>query len=300
MIISAPENISDFLKSRDSFLIVKDKKTEFRVLDKDPRHISFDGSFKLMTISAKGIANLSNYYNQIGLLQVYYRFLGTQSIEDDIFLLHGSAAISNNGRTVLFGDSGRSIGKTLSSMELARLSSQYIADEFVFFDINSFEIFSDDNIPIHARQKTVDHFAKEHGMVITNEFFDKQELGWKFIKKAGLDLIVYVNFSEGKEGLEELSTDIAAKYAMVTLSAHLEKMLNPSLDRFQFDSQKDMVNMDNSQFEKARQKVIFDRLSSRLKDASLKIGHNIPSFELSVKTPCSVPLYIDTITSKNR
>src|SRR3990167_5926664 len=289
MIISAPENISDFLKSRDSFLIVKDKKTEFRVLDKDPRHISFDGSLKLMTISAKGIANLSNYYNQIGLLQVY-----------DRFLLHGSAAISNNGRTVLFGDSGRSIGKTLSSMELARLSSQYIADEFVFFDINSFEIFSDDNIPIHARQKTVDHFAKEHGMVITNEFFDKQELGWKFIKKEGLDLIVYVNFSEGKEGLEELSTDIAAKYAMVTLSAHLEKMLNPSLDRFQFDSQKDMVNMDNSQFEKARQKVIFDRLSSRLKDASLKIGHNIPSFELSVKTPCSVPLYIDTITSKNR
>src|SRR3989344_1480195 len=143
MIISAPENISDFLKSRDSFLIVKDKKTEFRVLDKDPRHISFDGSFKFMTISAKGIANLSNYYNQIGLLQVYYRFLGTQSIEDDIFLLHGSAAISNNGRTVLFGDSGRSIGKTLSSMELARLSSQYIADEFVFFEMTIFRYMPD-------------------------------------------------------------------------------------------------------------------------------------------------------------
>ena len=128
MIISGPDNIIRFLKSRDSFDLVKNKNIEFKVLDEDPRSISLNNNLTSITISAKGIGDLKNYYNQIGLLQAFYRFLGFQTIKDNVFLLHGSAVVYK-GQTILFADNGHSTGKTLASLELARLSNQYIVDE---------------------------------------------------------------------------------------------------------------------------------------------------------------------------
>ncbi|MDO8495986.1 MAG: hypothetical protein Q7S43_00845 [bacterium] len=295
MIISAPKNIVDFLESRGLCLVVKDKKIEFRVLDKDPRSICFDNDLQLMTISAAGISDLSNYYNQIGLLQAFYRFIGSRSLEDNIFLLHGSAALSGNGKAILFGDNGRSIGKTLSSMELAYQSRQYIGDEFIFLDTNSFEIFSDDGIPIHARPEVREHFTKKHGTTIAGEFFSKQELGWQFAKRRELGAMVYVNFSEDEERCTELSQDVAKEYAMITLCAHLQKMFNPELDRFQFISQSDSGKAGHEQGAVIERAEVYDRIKPRLEHASVVIAKTVPSFELFVNIPCHIPIFIDTI-----
>ena len=212
--------------------------------------------------------------------------------------MHGSAVVYR-GKTILFADNGRSIGKTLSSLELAHLSRQYIADEFIFIETNSLEIFSDDDIPIHFRQEVRDHFYQHHKTAVSEDFVSKKFLDWEFIKRKKLDLILYVNFSNTSEGFVKLSPEIAKKYAMTTLSAHLEKMLNPSLDRFQFIAQQDMVNTNNHQKTMVEQKEIFQELKPYLLSASEKITDIIPSFELSLKTPCSIPQYCDIIINNN-
>ncbi len=298
MIISGPDNITNFLKSRDSFRLADNKKAEFRVLDEDPRHISLNSDLTEIIISAKGIGDLKNYYNRIGLLQAFYRFLGFQITKDGIFLMHGSAVVYRD-KTILFADNGRSMGKTLSSLELAHLSRQYVADEFVFIDTNSLEIFSDDDIPIHFRQEVREHFSKHHAVVIGEEFVSKEFLSWKFIKQRKLDFILYVNFSDTEEGVVKLSPQIAKKYAMTTLSAHLAKMLDPSLDRFQFIAQQDTANTDDHKKTTVEQKEIFQQLEPYLLNASEEIVDKIPSFELYVKTPCTIPRYCDTIINNN-
>jgi hypothetical protein len=298
MIISGPDNLTRFLKSRDSFSLVKNKNIEFKILDKDPRGISLNNDLTSITISAKEIGDLKNYYNQVGLLQAFYRFLGFQTIKDDIFLLHGSAVVYK-GKTILFADNGRSIGKTLSSLELAHLSNQYIADEFIFIDTNLLEIFSDDDIPIHFRQEVRNHFSQHHDIVVAEEFILKEVLNCEFIKQKKLDFIVYTNFSKDKEGVVKLPSEIAKKYAITTLTAHLEKMLNPALDRFQFIAQQDMGNMGDSHETMIKQKEIFQKLQQHLLSASEKIIRAVPSFELFVKTPCSIPSYCDTIVNNN-
>src|SRR3989344_3923336 len=254
MIINAPINVSHFLKSRDSFALVKDKKLTFNVLSENPRSLRFNRILTFLTISAKEINDLKSNYNKIGLLQAFYRFLGFHSIDHNIFLL---------------------------------------------LDLNSFEIFSDDNIPIHIRQEARNHFVQHHNINTTKEFLLKQSLRFKFIKRRKLDFIFYVNFSNNKEGIKKLPHRVAAKYAMITLSAHLKKMLNPSLDRFQFITQQDNNFVKDEKRNIIIRRGIFKKVRLKLARASVKIARSVLSFELFVQNPCNIRKYIDTIIGEN-
>lgn len=268
------------------------------MLSENPRSLRFNRILTFLTISAKEINDLKSNYNKIGLLQAFYRFLGFHSIDHNIFLLHGSALIYNN-KAVLFADNGHSTKKTLPSLELAFISKEYIADEFLFLDLNSFEIFSDDNIPIHIRQEARNHFVQHHNINTTKEFLLKQSLRFKFIKRRKLDFIFYVNFSNNKEGIKKLPHRVAAKYAMITLSAHLKKMLNPSLDRFQFITQQDNNFVKDEKRNIIIRRGIFKKVRLKLARASVKIARSVLSFELFVQNPCNIRKYIDTIIGEN-
>ena len=239
MHIVAPANITEFLEKRVKSLVDKIDKITFVVKDEDPRSINFSFDLSTMTISAAGISDLSNSFNKIGLLQAFYRFIGFHMAPQDTFLLHCSSALYKD-KAVIFGDHGKA-GKTLSSVELGLSSHEYLADEFVFWDNVSGEIFSDEYIPIHLRDEVREHLGQWHGIKDSTEFVSNDFLKLNWNERKSLDLICYTTFTKEPERVALLTGPQAVDYARTTLSAHTQKMLNPALDHFQFIAMTDNI-----------------------------------------------------------
>ena len=294
MNIIAPPNVKEFLEKRVRSIVDKIGDVTFVVKDEDPRSINFSSDLSTMTISAAGINNLSNSFNKIGLLQAFYRFIGFHSVSMGTFLLHCSSAPYED-KSVIFGDHGKA-GKTLSSVELGLFSREYLADEFVFWDSVSGEIFSDEEIPMHLRSEVREHLSQRHQIKDSAEFVSNDFLKFNWNERKLLSLICYTTFTKEPEQAVVLTKLQAVDYARTTLSAHAQKMFNTTLDRFQFitmtdnTSQNIKANNMESTHSKEYQKLfpIFNQAAERLVDRA-------PSIEIFTDDPCRIPYLIKSI-----
>ncbi len=133
MNIVGPQTVKDFLKDRLQGLSIPD--AQFIVSNTGPRSATLSKDLLRLELSAPDIESLENPYNKIGLLQYFYRFAGLQLMHQNIYLMHGSAAVVND-KGIVFGDDGSSIGKTTAMIETAfdTEGKEYVGDEFVFWD----------------------------------------------------------------------------------------------------------------------------------------------------------------------
>lgn len=261
------------------------------------RSIEISDDCKQLKIAGYDIDDLTNPFNLIGIIQAIFRFIGIHSIKKDIYLLHGSASIINNN-AVCFGDDGKSTAKTLSSIECALNSKQYIGDEFCFLDMNTKKIFGYSFVPLHLRPKVKKHFIHTHKMIFPNSEYQETEAGY-FIepsklfdvlasKKLNSFVFIYLNSQRTK--LELLNNQQKKEAISVCLSAHLLKLFYPHLDRMQFVTKKDSIKSIPS--ERNLTKKLITRLS--LQNAISQIAKDFPCYRAYIKKPCDI---IDTMKS---
>lgn len=147
-------------------------------------------------------------------------------VNSDYQVLHGSATVTPRGKVLIFGDDGKSIGKTTCAFEVARHSKRWIADEFVLH--HKGRIYANGEYPLHFKNG-----AKEYFKWLKKDFhywvYPKKQ-GWKIINSAKLDAIVCPTLS-GKNELRLLRFGAADRARRTTAFAHTAKLIDPSLDR---------------------------------------------------------------------
>lgn len=297
MKIIGPNNLVKFLGERVPEVMNVTPQATFQISVNDPRSISFNSEYTELNISALGIDNLTDNYNKIGLLQSFYRFIGINAVSEGYFLMHAAAAIFHS-KAVVFGDNGKAVGKTLSSIEMGLDSHQYIGDEFIFLNSNNFEIFTDKEIPIHLRPEVRAHLDEKHGLRNLNEFVSQPDLRMEHVNNLPMDALCYLNFIKDKseERIIKLDHTASKEYALITLSAHVKKMLDPSLDRFQFIARSDSSNAhDVASGVKNEHSIYYNNIEKYFVSAAALIADKIPSYELFVVDPCSVPVLLATV-----
>ncbi len=144
----------------------------------------------------------------------------------DFKILHGSATVTPRGLSIIFGDDGRSMGKTTCAYEVARHSKKWISDEFVLY--NKGRIFANGEYPLHFKEGSRNYF-KFLNRKFTNWIYPKKEK-WEIINDVVLDVIVCPVLS-GKNTIKRLNQVDADRARRTTAYAHLAKLIYPSLDR---------------------------------------------------------------------
>ena len=89
----------------------------------------------------------------------------------DFQILHGSATVTPRGLNIVFGDDGKSIGKTTCACEVARHSKKWIADEFVLYYKG--RIFANGEYPLHFKDGSKNYF----------KFLNRKFNNWIYPKK---------------------------------------------------------------------------------------------------------------------
>ena len=115
----------------------------------------------------------SNPESVIYFHQSIYRLFSL--VNFDYQILHGSATVTPSGKVVVFGDDGKSIGKTTCAFEIARHSKKWIADEFILY--HKGRIFANDEYPLHFKDGSKDYF-KSINRKFNNWVYPRQE-SWK-------------------------------------------------------------------------------------------------------------------------
>lgn len=172
------------------------------------RSISLSEDLRTLKITGNDIDDLKNHYNLSGILQGLNRFASIFSIVKDNFLLHGSCSIYKN-KTFCFGDDGKSIAKTLSSLECSLKSNKYVGDEFVFLNSINKTVFGFPFIPLHIRPIVIEHLNRYHNFKLRKDleygvFLNIKDFGFEFIDKIKLNCFVFVHFDSEKISFEEL------------------------------------------------------------------------------------------------
>ena len=195
--------------------------------------------------------------------QAFYRIFALSN--NNWKVLHGSAVLVN-GKAILFGDDGQSIGKTTASLFLKQglLDSKYIADEFVLY--KGGYVYPNSNYPIHC---------KPSSKTFMEDIFDKYEEYLLLdendyaLNPTPLGSIVCPKPS-GKNKLTRLYGDRAKNALKCTAYSHLVKLHHPEYDRFNvFTGTKE---------EKAIKNIV--KLVSIYPNFD-----NIPIYELQLKDP---------------
>lgn len=266
----------------------KNSLINIRITLGDSNEVRFDRENKTLEIKGPSINNLSDPFNTIGIFQAIFRFISFYSPDNEIFLIHGSAA-RLGGKTICFGDDGESMGKTLGSVICAAESGEYLADEFVFLDANSFEIFGYPFVPIHLRTPVKKHLANNKGLKMPRSKYKEGESGYfvdteqlfKFINKSRLDAFAFVYFVEDKPKLKKLLVADSNKALLASLLAHQMKLIHPELDRMRFTKQTD------SGIEVEHDEPSIGLLATEIlqNDTLGKITHNIPCYRLLINSP---------------
>ena len=251
-----------------------------------------------LIISGMNIDDLKNPFNLIGIFQALFRFVGIHSSKNRIFLIHGSASILDN-KSICFADDGRSTAKTLSSLECALKSGQYIGDEFCFFDSKTKKIFSYPFIPIHFRQEIKDHFINVHKIRLPRSFCQENSAGYfieanklfKIVISKQLDKFVFVHFRNQKAKLEPLNFQQSKKAITASIVIPLLKLFRPQLDRMQFLKKQDITKV------KSCNKMDIESLIRNLKleDAITQIAKDIPCYKIWIQHPCEIVKMIRAI-----
>lgn len=258
----------------------------------DKRNIEIFKNLNQLVINGKFIDNLKDPFNLIGILQAIFRFVGLHSPKQNIFLLHGSAALFKDGEVYCFGDDAKSESKTLSSVECALTSNNYIGDEFCFFDFNTNEIFSYPFIPIHFRPLVKKHFMITHslGNLFFSSDYQKTKAGFfveptkifNIINSVNLSAFVFVYFTDTIPKIIKLNQLASIKALKVCLSASLLKLFNPQLDRMNFIQRTDRKEL-KIQISSANNSLPFN-----INFIAKKLSDTIPCYKAFIQKPCDL------------
>lgn len=207
----------------------------------------------------------------IAFHQSIYRLFSL--VNSEFKILHGSATITPRGKVIVFGDSGKSIGKTTCAHEIARHSKKWIADEFVLYFKG--KIYANGEYPLHFKEGSKVYF-KDIKKKFTNWIYPKKQR-WSIIDDVCLSAIVCPQLGDTAY-IRQLIGKEAAFAKKNTAYAHLAKLLYPSLDRFS------VFTRENSQ-----EAVVKDLAS--LTHSFGEFKERIPIYEMRIsKTADIIPL----------
>lgn len=205
--------------------------------------------------------DLGDKSNIMLIHQAIYRIFALGN--NDWRVLHGSA-VSVNGRGILFGDSGKSIGKTTQSLALyTGKKAEFIADEFVLYKDGY--MYVNEYYPVHSKpaSKSLVESFMDYEEYFTPERWAKSPVPLKAIvcpKPSGVNR------------LTRLYGENASRALKCTAYSHLAKLHHPECDRYS----------------------IFTGSNSKdVKDTTdLVNGYpefdNIPIYELEIKKPTDI------------
>jgi len=275
-------------------------KIKITIKEDKKRYIKLSLNKRHLIIAGYNIDDLSNPFNLIGLLQAFFRFVGLHSIKNNLFLLHGSAAIFNKN-ALCFADDGESTAKTLSSIEIALTSNEYIGDEFCFLNKNGV-ISSYSFIPIHIRIQIANYFNKYHKKFFDSfkdnnkscaGYFISPKNNFRNIKSKRLSAIIFVHFNVKKEKdrFKKLTKKESKQAVLKSILSHIAKLFNPKLDRMNFVEEKDSTK-----------KIIYDKdfLNSIKRELKLNgsienLIKNIPCYRIYISKPQDIVKIIEKI-----
>lgn len=294
------EKIAKLLKKFKKIINNKDSELKVVIRKDTLRSVTVSTDYSVLKISGNDIDDLDNPFNLIGIFQAIFRFIGIHSIKHDILLLHGSAARLND-KTICFGDDGKNQGKTLSSIECALISNEYIGDEFCFLDTKTWNIFSYSFIPLHIRQQVRKHLNKIHGLELPKTNFIETDAGYfvepdrlfQTIASSRLDAFVFLEFIDNsKSKIKKLTGEQKRKLILSCLITHILKLFYPTLDRMKFDSSTDSksVNYNDSLLDDLAIKIKIDKIIE-------KVSTNIRAYKITVQEPCQVTSLIGGVLS---
>lgn len=283
-------NIISLISKFDKY----DGPTEFKIkiYSSTTRFVKLSKDFKQINIAGNDINNLTNPFNLLGIFQAIFRFVGIYSVSNNVYLMHGSASIMNN-QAICFGDDGKNIAKTISSIECALKSKKYIGDEFCFLDLNNKKIFSYSFIPIHLRPEVKKHFLEEHNLILPSTKFQENEAGYfieptklfKIIKSKKLTAFIFPHLHNSPYKLKPLNGKQKEEAVSACISAHLLKLIYPFLDRMQFAGKTDSTQIKIQNNKKLRNALI-EKFS--LRDSIYQIAKTFPCYRFYIKKPCDV------------
>lgn len=235
----------------NQFPQAKDKKVDGFVKIKfaKERKISIDKNKKILQLSGPDLDEIKNPLVEIAILQILFRFANFVTFFEPYLLLHGSTAIWNNNKSIIFGDNGKNIGKTLSAIEVALRSREFVVDEFSFYDVENNSIWGANFLPIHIRNFYTDYLNKKykiHLMSANSQLLRPSCLGVNIIPKNQLSMIIYPEYQQRrKPAVSKLSLRESLKNLEILTVSHLVKLLYPEYDRMSWIKQSDRLQIFN-------------------------------------------------------
>jgi hypothetical protein len=161
--------------------------------------------------------------------QALYRLFGADNAR--FHVLHASAALSEKGNAIVFGDDGsNSKGKTICSLILATTSHKYIADEYVLYEDESGRIFGNGNIPINLKENVSAYLRESLSLDLGSErvAFAVDHFGIVEVAEPSFIVIPYLGSATTSIAIPE--PDEAAKIFTATVYGHNVKLKHPETD----------------------------------------------------------------------
>src|SRR3989339_368381 len=193
------EKLSLFL---DQFSLAQESGVDGSILinKSAKKSIRLDKKDKILKISGPDLDNLDDPLVKIFILQTLFRFANFITLKNPYILMHGSVAIWEDKKAIVFGDDGKNIGKTIASVLVGGKSGKFISDEFSFYDVKNNKILSFDFLPVHLREFYVNDLNKafKKKFKAENLLVKMQDLGLEFCPENQLSMVVYPYFSKNK------------------------------------------------------------------------------------------------------
>jgi len=173
--------------------------------------------------------DLGNTDNLILIHQALYRIFALANKE--WFVLHGSG-VAVDGKGIVFGDDGKSVGKTTQSLQLYKElkdrggNVKYVADEFVLYK-NGY-IYPNKYCPIHNKPSSEEYVKRLFGEY--REFLTLPEK--EFVDNPVPLHAIVCPTPSGITKLTKLYGENRENALRCTAYSHLVKLHNPTCDRY--------------------------------------------------------------------
>ncbi len=245
------------------------------------KSIKLDRRNKVLKINGPDLDNLNDSLVKIFILQTLFRFANFVTLKNPYILMHGSSAIWEDKKAIIFGDDGKNIGKTISSVLVGRKSGKFVSDEFSFYDVKNNKILSFDFLPVHLRGIYVNDLNKifKKKFEAENLLLPMQNLNLEFCPKNKLSMVVYPYFSKNKSpAIIKLSKKEATKSLDVLAMSHMVKFLKPKFDRASWLKQSDSLKVQSVSAESSK-------LASSIKPFLAQVLQKISSYKIIFNKP---------------
>ncbi|MGC9048919.1 MAG: NUDIX domain-containing protein [Patescibacteria group bacterium] len=278
-------------KSLDNFLNQfpqsKDKKQDgfIRIKFAGERKILINKNKKILQLSGPDLDKIKNPLVEIAILQILFRFANFVTFAKPYLLLHGSTAIWDNSKSIIFGDNGRNIGKTLSAIEIALRSRKFVVDEFSIYDVENNSIWGINFLPIHIRNFCINYLNKKykfHTKIVDSQLIKPSDLGLDVIPENQLSMVIYPDYQKYKKPtVDRLSLKESLKNLEILAASHLVKLLYPRYDRMSWVRQSDRLKIFNIRKE-------CSKLANPIKPYLEQICQKVSSYRIVFNQPSQI------------